>query len=174
MDKESSKCHVVYLSNLCGKDKNKSLTLSHNQVIYPGPNLNKKLSTALLQLRFDKYLICFDLKKAFLQIALKEIDQDRLMFLWYKNVAKENFEIVGYRTKRLPFGIPCSPSILMLALYKILILDTGNDSQNLKAFKKLIYHLIYMDNGCYSCNTLEQLEWAYTNFNEIFKCSGIF
>ncbi len=168
-DRNTTKCRVVFLSNLCEQDKSRSLTLSHNQTIYPGPNLNKKLSTALLHLRFDKFILCFDLVKAFLQIELKEVDQNRLLFLWYRNVQREDYEIIGYRTKRLPFGIPCSPSILMIALYKILIIDSQDNPPDIKAFKKLVYHLMYMDNGCYSCNDSKKLEWAYDLLKDTFE-----
>ena len=32
----------------------------------PGPYLNKKSSTALMQVRFDSHILCFDIKRAFL------------------------------------------------------------------------------------------------------------
>ena len=67
----------------------------------PDPNLNKKITTALLYLRFDKYLMVFDLVKAFLTIALKECDQNRLMLLWFKEVSENDFSLVAYKCKRL-------------------------------------------------------------------------
>ncbi len=168
-EKDTTKCRVVYLSNLCEKDKSKSMTICHNQAIHPGPNLNKKLSSSLLLLRFDKNLICFDIKKAFLQIALKEVDQNRLLFLWYKNVEKKDYAVIGFKSKRLPFGITCSPSILILALYKILILDGENDPDQIKELKQLIYDLIYVDNGAYTTNDPHKLIWAYKTLNTIFE-----
>ena len=62
-EKVSSPCRVVFLSNLNGKGAS---VISHNQAMLSGPSLNRKLSTALMFLRFNKYLLCFDLKKAFL------------------------------------------------------------------------------------------------------------
>ena len=59
MSNESIKCRVVYLSNLADKRRNKS-ALSHNQVLLSGPYCNKKLSTAICDLRFDKYSLCFE------------------------------------------------------------------------------------------------------------------
>ena len=42
---ESTKCRIVYQGNIAEKgDRN---NLSHNQVSYPGPNLNPKLIIAL-------------------------------------------------------------------------------------------------------------------------------
>ena len=58
------------------------------------------------------FLLRFDVT-AFLNIALSEIDQYGLL-LWFKNVQCNNFEIVAYKAKWLPFGISCSQAILML------------------------------------------------------------
>lgn len=101
--------------------------------------MNQKLATSVLLLRFDRYLLCFDLVSAFLQISLNDIDQNRLLFLWFKNVAKGDFTMEAFKMKRLPFGISCSPSILMLALYKILIIDSQEEELKLKEIKQLIY-----------------------------------
>ena len=67
-DRDTTKCRNVFLSNLCEPDSTQPMTVSHNQAICAGPCLNKKLSTSVLQLRFNEKLLCFDLKKAFLMI----------------------------------------------------------------------------------------------------------
>ena len=79
-----------------------------------GPCLNTKLSTSIINLRVEKFLLCFDLVKAFLQISLNEEDQNRLCFLWFRNPMQNYFTICGYRNTRLSFGLKCSPSMLML------------------------------------------------------------
>ena len=164
--KESTKCRVVYLSNLCEADKHKPRTVCHNQAIYSGPNLNKKLTTSLTLLRFDKHLIIFDLMKAFLQIALPEVDQSRLLLLWYRDVTKADFTLQYYKAKRLPFGIPCSPSILMLAIYKLLILDPKDNHEYLR---NLVYTLFYMDNGAYTCDNSNDLKFAKNFLIHLFS-----
>ena len=78
-ERETTKCRVVFLSNLCAPDSDKPLTLSHNQVIHAGPNLNQKLSSSLMHLRFGAKLLIFDINKAFNQIALSEDDQSKLV-----------------------------------------------------------------------------------------------
>ena len=143
MNRESTKCRVVFLSNLAERDKSKPLTSSHNQTIYPGPNLNQKLNISLLQLRFGGNLLCFDLVKAFLMIGLREVDQNRLLFLWYRNIRKNDFTVIAYRMKRLAFGLTCSPCTLMLALYRILILDSEDDDDDMKKLKYLIPYMLY-------------------------------
>jgi len=165
--RESTKCRVVYLSNLCETDRTRSLTVSHNQAILPGPTLNHTTLTALMLLRFDSYMMLFDIKKAFLAIALREMDQNRLMCLWYRNVSAGDFSIVAYRSKRLSFGLRCSPALLLLGLYKILMLDTHEDD-DLTLLARSVYNTIYMDNGCYSCNNPDKLIWAYHSLVKIF------
>ena len=165
MTNESTKCRVVFLSNLCERKGGKGL--SHNQVILPGPCLNQKMSTAIMLLRFDKYLLTFDLQKAFLMIGLRETDVNRLLFLWYNNIKNNDFSVVAYKSLRLPFGLPCSPTILMLGLYKILILDQSED-QYINELKKAIYNAIYMDNGSYTTNSVDDLHKAFKALPVIF------
>ena len=81
LDRETSKCRVVYLSNLCQDDSSKPFTVSHNQAMFSGPNLNQKISSAMMHLRFDEKLLIYDLQKAFNQICLREEDSNRLLCL---------------------------------------------------------------------------------------------
>ena len=67
LDHQSTKYRIGFLSNLCDPVGNGKMSVSHNQAIWPGPCINQKLSTSLLLLRFDHYLLCFDLKKDFSQ-----------------------------------------------------------------------------------------------------------
>ena len=112
--------------------------------MYSGPCLNQKLTVALILLRFDLKLLCFDVKKAFLNIELDEIDQSKLLFLWFKNATNNDFSIQAYKNVRLSFGLRCSPTILMVALFKILIVDSEDDSAKLKNLKQLIYSLTWI------------------------------
>lgn len=166
-DKQSTKCRVVYLANLAQKSNDK-FTICHNQAIVPGVNLNKKLSTAITQLRFDTYLVLFDLVKAFLMVKLFDEDSKRLCTLWFNNLTEGDKTLVGYIHRRLPFGLPCSPSLLMISLLYILI-HSSSVSERSSDLKKKIYNLSYMDNCGYSCNTVEELEYALPEFNKIFN-----
>jgi len=166
MDKATTKCRMVFLSNLCERHGN--ATMSHNQVMHPGPQLNSKITVALLQLRFGQKLICYDLKKAFCQISLSELDSQRLMFLWFRDVPNEDYSLVAFRNKRLSFGLRCSPSILMLAMYRILCVDNADDEPRLKEFKSLLYNLLYMDNGAWSGKD-ENLPYAFEMLQTVFK-----
>lgn len=168
LEKATSKCRVVFLSNICESHPNSGTSLSHNQVMHAGPSLNQKLTSSLWHLRFGEKLLCFDLRKAFLQIALNDVDSNKLLFLWFRNVTKNDFALIAYKNLRLSFGLRCSPTILMLSLYKILCVDSENDNQEIKVFKKLLYALIYMDNGAFSGDS-EQVNWAYGQLPSVFS-----
>ena len=167
LNNETTKCRIVFLSNLVASRPQKS-SISHNQAMLSGPNLNQKITTAILKLRFDRHLLCFDLQKAFLSIALQPVDQNRLLFWWYNGVSRGDFSLVAYKNARLPFGLRCSPALLMLALYKVLIVDAEHDALKIKDTKKLIYDLIYMDNGCITTEQTEELEELKKLLEQIF------
>lgn len=167
-NKETTKVRMVFLSNMCEKTNNGN-AISHNQAMFAGPCVNQKLTVALILLRFDPKLLCFDLKKAFLQIELQESDRDKLLFLWYKNVEKEDFTLQAFRNVRLSFGLRCSPTILMIGLYIILMLNSETDAQRVRVLKRLVYALIYMDNGAVTMESSDDLIWAYNQLDGIFN-----
>ena len=82
--------------------------------------------------------VCFDLCKAFNQITLSDTDSNKLLFLWFRNVEMGNFQNTGYHNVRLSFGLRCSPTLLMLGLHKILILDAVKDPEEIKKLKTCI------------------------------------
>ena len=79
----STKCRVVFLSNLC--DESNGQKLSHNQVCLPGQQLNNKLHTTALLYRFNRYLLVYDLEKGFVHLCLGDEDTSKLNFLWFKD-----------------------------------------------------------------------------------------
>ena len=153
---ESTKCRVVYLANL----KEGAEGMSHNQVSRPGINLNHKIQTALLLQRFDKFLVTFDIKKAFLQLMLPEEDTKKLRFLWFQDVSKNNFALAGFKITRVPFGMRYSPFLLMIALYYLLIQCNEDAGEKEKEIRKAIYDLAYVDNLGYSSDNPKDLTHA--------------
>lgn len=151
----STKCRVVFLSNL-KESNNYKYSLSHNQISKPGVNLNHKLLIALTLLRFDPYMVTYDVTKAFLQLLLCEKDTLKLRFLWFKDVSRNDFSVVGYRICRVPFGMRFSPFLLMISFYYMLIKQVSEDSivQNVK---KAIYDLAYVDNLAYTGESCDEL-----------------
>ena len=86
LERETTKCRIVFLSNLSETNRTSQPILSNNQCMFSGPNLNQKLSSAMLHLRFDKHILTFDLCKAFNQLVLDQNDQARLLFYWFNDV----------------------------------------------------------------------------------------
>ena len=164
---ESTKCRVVFLSNL--GERSGARSLSHNQCSLVGPNLNHKLQVATLLLRFDKFLMTFDLKKAFLQLMLQREDTEKLLFLWFKDISRKDFSIVGYRFCRVPFGMRYSPFLLMLGLYYILLHNVDNENPENLEIRKALYDLSYMDNLSYTSNNEASLFKAYNLATEVFN-----
>ena len=76
---------------------------------------------------------------------------------------------MGYRNVRLSFGLRCSPALLLLALYKILILDVDGDSSRMIELKQLIYQLCYMDNCAVASETSEEIAWFYEQLTGILN-----
>ena len=167
-ERETTKCRIVFLSNLSESNRKNRPGLSHNQCMFSGPNLNQKLSSALMHLRFDKYLLTYDLRKAFNQLELYPNDQSKLLFFWYNNIDKNDFSLVVYKNVRLSFGLRCSPFLLMISLYYILIFLSEKDPSSLRTLKRLMYSLLYMDNGAITFESIEDLKWAYTQLPSIF------
>ena len=168
MNRETTKVRIVYLSNLCERTKDKPNAVSHNNALLPGPCLNSKLATSLLQSRFGEYMLIFDITKAFLGIELIEDDQNKLLCLWYKNEKENDFSLIIYKNVRLSFGLRPSPTILTLALCKILILDIDNDDTETINLKKLIYKSIYIHNGIVTCHDQSVLKNYYQKIPSIF------
>jgi hypothetical protein len=59
----------------------------------------------------------------------------------------------------------------MLSLFKILIIDSTNEDP-LQELKRLIYQLLYMDNGAISCGDADRLSFDYDKIHEIFNTYG--
>ena len=166
--RETTKCRVVFLSNLCEKKQGEDM-VSHNAALLPGPSLNTKLAVSLLLSRFDKYVLIFDIAKAFLGIQLREKDQNKLLCWWFRDVSQGDFSLIIYRNLRLSFGLRPSPAILMLALYKMMIIDIDNDDKDTIKLKRQVYNKLYMDNGIVGTNKLNELNDFYQKLPLIFS-----
>ena len=102
-DKETTKLRIVF----DGSAK-VGTSLSLNECLYKGPSLVSNLVSQLLRFRMSKFIIVADIQEAFLQVKLAESDRNFTRFLWFE----EHGEICGFRFKRVPFGLSCSPFLL--------------------------------------------------------------
>ena len=171
MSNLSTRCRVVYLSNLAERKDGQGL--SHNQTIKCGPtSMNVKLATAITRLRFDKFLLSYDLVKSFLQLAIPPEHQIKLCFLWFDNVHDESRKLTGFYLKRVPFGLRCSGALLSLALYYILVREKSQNEDELRDLKRLLFFLTYVDNGSYTSDGSDDIKFTLESLDRIFNPFG--
>ena len=88
-----------------------SLANSVNECMYTGPPLQPLLWDIMIRARMSTHLLLADLKKAFLQIGIKEEDRDLFRFLFNINGREEHLQFV-----RVPFGAEAIPFMLRATL----------------------------------------------------------
>ncbi|XP_015435709.1 PREDICTED: uncharacterized protein LOC107191234 [Dufourea novaeangliae] len=133
---------------------------SLNQCLEKGPNMIELIPTVLLNFRRSRIGVISDIKKAFLQIGIRNEDRDFLRFLWWKN--NKTDQIIVYRHARVVFGVSSSPFILgaviELHLQTILARDrriAGSSRSN--SILKLM-NSFYVDNCVTSVDSNEELQ----------------
>ena len=89
-------------------------SLSLNDSLETGPMLQNLLWDILVRNRFKPISLCADIQKSFLQIRIRESEQDTLRFRWLRDIRKERIEIL--RFTRLVFGLNQSPFVLEATL----------------------------------------------------------
>ena len=82
---------------------------SLNDCLNAGPPLQNKLRDVLVCQRCYPVAVTGDLKKAFLQVRIRELDRDALRFHWEKN---EHSPLETLRFTRALFGLTCSLFLL--------------------------------------------------------------
>ncbi len=111
---EKTKIRVVYDASVKTKTG-----VSLNDLVYKGQNLTKLIITQLLNFRLHPVAISVDIKGAYLQIGLNEVDRDATRFLWVNDLNKsiEGKNNIKYlRFARVPFGVNASPFLLNMVL----------------------------------------------------------
>ena len=83
--------------------------VSLNTYLEPGDNLLRRLVAVVLSFRTHPVACQADIKAAFHQISVKEEDRPYLQFLWQDQVL---------RFRRVPFGLTCSPYMLLRSIEK--------------------------------------------------------
>ena len=82
---------------------------SLNECLNPGPPIQNKLWDVLVQQRAYPVVVAADIRKAFLQIRIRENERDSLRFHWQK---EPHSEIEVLRFTRALFGLISSPFLL--------------------------------------------------------------
>lgn len=158
--KSSGKLRLVY--DASAKSKN-STDYSLNDCLETGPDLINSLLTILIKFRLHKYALKSDIKKAFLNIEIDELDRDLLRSLWI-----EGDQVCIYRFARLPFGLTCAPFILAATLKKHLF-----DSDLSIEEQHRILGSFYVDDNLTGADVLGELVDAKLNMEELFDKAGM-
>ena len=174
-ERQTTKLRIIYMANLAEKQNDCTKGLSINNCVFPGFNKNFKISDSLTLFRFDKYVLAYDISKAFHRLAVSDHNSSKLLFYWYRDIANKDFTPVVFRMRRLVFGHSCSPFLLTCALYKMLLLEPehGEESEEVKKLKLQIYQGSYVDNISVGCRSEKEIEFAYNKSVEVFARSAM-
>ena len=125
---------------------------SLNDASYGGVDLLTGLLTNLLRIRSDSFFLMADIRKAFLQIKLANVeDKNRFSILWLNEEGK----LISFRYNTLVFGLTASPFILNFLIkhhVKRYAWDTCS---------KILYNNFYVDNLFMTGNSIPHLMEIY-------------
>ena len=100
---ETTKMRIVYDASARANDTAPSL----NECLDAGPSLQNQLWKVLVRGRFHAVAIAGDIRKAFLQVRIREEDRDALRFHWINTEHPE--QVRTLRFTRALFGLGPSP-----------------------------------------------------------------
>ncbi|UYV64217.1 hypothetical protein LAZ67_2007061 [Cordylochernes scorpioides] len=124
---------------------------SLNQCLKKGDNLIELIPDLLLRFRLGKYGIIADIRKAFLQIQVREEDREFLRFLWWK---KDQKTLKFYRHCRVVFGLTSSPFLLAATIKYHLSLPQFQDNR----CAELLARSFYVDNCILSLSSTHDVK----------------
>ncbi|XP_077552449.1 uncharacterized protein LOC144166823 [Haemaphysalis longicornis] len=93
---------------------------SLNSILCKGPKLDADLLRLILKFRGYPVVMVTDIKKAYLQMIVREQDRDALRFFWVERLPTPNEPfppVVKWRMIRVPFGARSSPFLLAATLH---------------------------------------------------------
>ena len=129
---------------------------SLNEYLEPGDNLLRKLPGVLLNFRNGEIGCQSDIKSAFHQVSVKAVDRKYLQFFW------SDFRL---RFARVPFGLSCSPSMLLRTVETHLDGYEATDSELCAKIRASLY----MDDICAAFSTQEEAGRAMSRMTDIFS-----
>ena len=155
---ESTKLRIVYDASAKAHPDAPSL----NDCLNAGPPLQNHLWDVLVRMRFHPVAVTGDLKKAFLQVRIKEEDRDSLRFHWQPT---ETRELQTLRFTRALFGLTCSPFLLGGVIEHHLSTWEDRRPEEVSELRKSMY----VDDLVSGGKTVEEAKKLKTNATEIFN-----
>ena len=159
---ETTKLRVVYDSSARGEKRSPSL----NDYLEPGPALQNKLWDVLVRGRFHSVALTGDMRKAFLQVRIREEKRDALRFFWLKDLDSGEVQIL--RFTRALFGLAPSPFLLGGVVEQHL--ESWNDS--LPDIVAEILRSLYVDHLISGGPTLPKAKELKSDAKSIFSDGG--
>ena len=133
---------------------------SLNEYFDAGENILHRLPAVVTQFRTGTIGCQADIKSAFHQICVRKEDQQYLQFLWKGNL---------FRFRRVPFGLACSPFLLLKTLSYHLKQSLKNDQGLLQAVKRALY----MDDLCLGFTSEEEADKNMNVLNAVIEQAGM-
>ena len=133
---------------------------SLNDYLETGGNLLRRLPAVLLNFRREPVGAQTDIRAAFHQVSVPEEDRRYLQFLWHGQ---------RLRFRRVPFGLTCSPFMLLQTISVHLDLYSLDDSRLCAKLRAGLY----MDDVCTSFCTRAEAESSMVRAEEIFHDAGM-
>ena len=137
--------------------------VSLNDCLESGPNLNPGVVDIVVRFRRWRYAVTADIRKAFLQVELKEEDQDVHRFFW----RSESGRIRIMKFVRVTFGIKCSPFMLSGTILHHLSLCPPSF-----VVKELSENL-YVDDFLSGADSEIEVQCLYEEANRVMKKAGM-
>ena len=103
---QSTKMRIVFDASSKANQGGPSL----NDCLETGPPLQNFRWSVLVRNRLKPVALCGDIKKAFLQVRIREADRDALRFHWIRD--KNSSQVETLRFMRALFGLAQSPFLL--------------------------------------------------------------
>ena len=100
---ESTK--LPFVCDASARESEKSPSL--NECLEAGPPLQNRLLAVLVRVRFQPVALTGDMKQAFLQVRIREVDRDALRFHWIRDLETRRVEVL--RFTRALIGLAPSP-----------------------------------------------------------------
>ncbi|XP_043223735.1 uncharacterized protein LOC122382456 isoform X1 [Amphibalanus amphitrite] len=133
---------------------------SLNDYLDAGGNLLRRLPAVLLNFRRDLVAAQADIRAAFHQVSVARDDRKFLQFLW---------EDRCLRFRRVPFGITCSPYMLLQTISTHLGLYSATDPSLCRKLEAGLY----MDDVCVSFHSRGEAESSMKRTEKIFSDAGM-
>ncbi|XP_026476540.1 uncharacterized protein LOC113382252 [Ctenocephalides felis] len=139
--------------------------LSLNDILLPGPRLQKDLFTILIRFRTYRYVFTADIVKMFRQIKIKFEHQDYQRFLWRE---APGIPVGCYKLNTVTYGTNCAPYLAMKCFEKLAI----DYNEIYRKASKILQSDCYVDDINSGADTLQEAKLLITEINNLLAQGG--